>query len=204
MNEQVRSPLDGASVASPLAPQRRRFTAGDLEAMDRSGILGPQERVELIDGEIIIMAAKGPRHEIMRTRLTKFWSRRSPEDLMVASEPALHLEPHNEPEPDIVVFQDVLQAPQVRGDTVLLVVEIADSSLSYDLTVKAALYSRFGVREYWVIDPKACETHIHRDPRGQVYGSVSVASRADLLTPLLAPTLAVRLGDLRLDWDGEG
>ena len=200
MNEHVRQPRFRTSPARPAAPERRRFTAEELEAMDQAGIIGPEERVELIDGQIITMAAKGARHEIVRTRLTSYWSKRVPDDLMIAAASAFRLEPYNQPEPDIIIFPEALQVPDVRGDTVLLVVEIADSSLSSDLEIKGPLYSRYGVREYWVIDPKSHETHRHREPGPDGYARVSIAGHRDLLTPLLVPALAVRLSDLRLDW----
>jgi Uma2 family endonuclease len=199
MNEHVGSKSFQIAKPRPQAPERRRFTGDELEAMDRAGIIGPEERVELIDGEIIALNAKGNRHEIVRSRLTSFWSKHVPDDLMVVSEPAFKLEPHNEPEPDIIIFHDALQVPDVRGDTVLLVVEVSDSSISRDLKIKAPLYARFGVREYWVIDADSHETHIHRDPRPEGYASVTIRARTELLTPLLVPSLVVRLSDLRLD-----
>ena len=182
-----------------VTAERRRFTIDELEAMDRAGILDPEERVELIDGEIITMAAKGNRHEIVRSRLTKFWTQLAPSELFVLSEPAFKLAAHNTPEPDMIIFPDALQVPDVRGDTVLLVVEISDSSLSRDLKIKAPLYARFGVREYWVIDAETHATHMHRDPGPDGYGCVTAHACTDLLTPLLVLALAVRLADLRLD-----
>ena len=135
MNEHIRQSGFAATARRSVEPARRRFTGAELEAMDRAGILGPEERLELIDGDIIAMAAKGARHETMRTRLASYWSKRVPDDLMVASEPPFLLEPHNEPEPDIIIFPEAMQATEVRGSTVLLVVEVSDSSLSYDLKV---------------------------------------------------------------------
>jgi Uma2 family endonuclease len=199
MNEHVSPKTFQVATPRPVEPERRRFTGAELEAMDRAGIIGPEERVELIDGEIIAMAAKGNRHEIVRSRLMNFWARRLPADLSFADEPAFKLEPHNEPEPDIIIFPDALQVPDVRGDSVLLVVEVSDSSLSRDLKIKAPLYARFGVREYWVVDSLTHETHIHRGPSAGGYASVTMAARSDLLTPLLVPSLAVRLSDLRLE-----
>jgi Uma2 family endonuclease len=199
MNEHVSPKTFLVATARPREPERRRFSVAEMEAMDRAGILGPEERVELIDGEIITMAAKGARHEDVRNELTEYWARRLPATLKFAVEPALRLEANYAPEPDIIIFHDGLRASQVRGDSVLLVVEISDSSLSYDLKVKGPKYSAFGVREYWVINADSLETHIHRDPGPAGYASLTVHPRTELLTPLLAPALAVRLSDLRLE-----
>ena len=122
-----------------------------------------------------------------------------PADISFAQEPAFKLEPYNEPEPDIILFPQKLRVFDVRGDTVLLVVEVSDSSISRDLKVKAPLYARFGVCDYWVIDAETHETHVHRDPCPEGYASLTTHPPAELLTPLLVPALAVRLSDLRLD-----
>ena len=144
MNQHIRSsalPLPQEGVAP------RKWTGDEVLAMVRAGILREGDRVELLAGEIIALPPKGARHEIMRNELATFWSDRRPKDVKLAHEPSLHLSPHNEPEPDIILFPASMRVPDVRGDTVLLVVEISDSSLSYDLTVKAPIYAAFGVRE---------------------------------------------------------
>ncbi len=199
MNEHVGPKSFLVGPPRPREPERRRFTGAEMEAMLRAGILHEEERVELIDGEIIALNAKGNRHEIVRTELINYWARRLPEDISFAEEPAFKLAAHNEPEPDIILFPDGMKVYDVRGDSVLLVVEISDSSISRDLKVKAPLYARFGVREYWVIDTETHETHIHREPGPNGYASVTIHPRTERLTPLLVPVLAVRLSDLRLD-----
>ena len=193
MNQHIPSsalPLPQGGVAP------RKWTGDEVLAMVRAGILREGDRIELLAGEIIALPSKGARHEIMRNELVVYWARRLTMDVKFAEEPPLHLSPHNEPEPDIILFPATLRVPDVRGDTVLLVVEIADSSLSYDLTVKAPIYAAFGVREYWVIDPIAVRTTIHRDPGPDGYGSILESAGTDLLTPLAVPALAVRLADL--------
>jgi Uma2 family endonuclease len=164
--------------------------------MLEAGILSRHDRIELIDGEVVVLAAKGARHEVVRNELVVSWARQLPADVKFAEEPPLRLGPHDEPEPDITLFPARLRVPDVRGDSVLLVVEIADTSLSYDLQVKAPLYASYSVREYWVIDAATLETHVHRQP--QATGCAErrlVASTADLV-PLLVPALGVKLADL--------
>ena len=97
MNEHVGPKTFRINPPRPREPERRRFTGDEMEAMLRAGILHEEERVELIDGEIIALNAKGNRHEAVRSRLTSNWSKRVPDDLMVVAEPAFKLEAHNEP-----------------------------------------------------------------------------------------------------------
>ncbi|MFM9938019.1 MAG: Uma2 family endonuclease [Hyphomicrobiaceae bacterium] len=179
-------------------PTRRRFTADELEAMERAGILDAEEKVELIDGEIITMAAKTPRHEDMRTELATHFSERHAGTLKVAQEPAFYLSDHWEPEPDILLFPRHLLVSEVRGDTALLVVEVAVSSLSTELTVKANMYAAHGVREYWVVDAKRLVTHVHRGPGDNGYASVQEIPAGQRIEPLLLPALVLDLADLGL------
>ncbi len=177
-------------------PARRRFTSAEVQAMEESGVLHPDERVELIDGEIITMASKTPRHDDMCEAIVKTWARRLPEDVGFTMDPAFRLSEHWEPEPDIIVFPGRLRPSQVRGETVLLVVEVAVSSLSIDLEIKAPMYAAHGVREYWVVDAKRLVTHVHREPAPEGYASVQVVPADQLVTPLLLPDIALKLADL--------
>jgi len=89
--------------------------------------------------------------------------------------------------------------PDVRGGDALLVVEVADTSLHYDLNTKASTYALYGVREYWVINAVMLFTMVHRQPSGKTWGFVDEVAPASALTPSLVPAFAVSLGTLRLD-----
>lgn len=194
MNQHIRPDTLPIPLPIPLEGVTRRiWTGDDVLAMVRAGILREGDRVELLAGEIIAMPAKGARHEIVRTELATYWGDQRPRHVKIVQQAPLHLAPHDEPEPDIILFPASMRVTDVRGDTVLLVVEIADSSLSYDLTVKAPRYAAFGVREYWVIDPVAVRTTVHRDATAEGYRSIVEVAGDALLTPEAVPALAVRL-----------
>jgi Uma2 family endonuclease len=197
-------PTRATSPSRRAEPERRRFTADELLAMIDGGIIDHQDRVELIDGEIFDMAAKGNRHEIIKTKLTRFWTLADRDGVMVANETPLRLSPHNEPEPDIVVYPLALNSPEVRGDTVLLVVEVSDTTIGHDLGRKARMYAAFGVREYWVVAVNRLVIHVHREPSADGYGNIQALSFGDHATPLLLPSLAIRLTDLAPGWEPDG
>ena len=138
----------------------RAFTIADMERMVEAGILDHQERIELIAGDLVPMCAKGSRHETLKIALNLLWGRACPEGFMFAPEPGLRLDPHNYLEPDFMVFARTKRFVDTMGPDVLLVVEIADSSLDYDLRRKPLVYAAFGVRELWVVD--AARRVIHR------------------------------------------
>ncbi len=199
MNEQTtRQPPRPPTQAAEGLP-RWRWTTEELERMARQGIFGEDDRFELIGGEIVPMSPKGIQHEILRNRLSTFLARRSTPDIEVAYEPQFNLAPDTYTHPDILVYPAALQVPHVRGDTVLLVIEVADSSLPFDLNTKSQLYSTHGVAEYWVINARTRVTTILSEPSTAGFGQKRDVQGNDMLVPMRAPALAVRLNDLRLD-----
>ena len=178
---------------------RRAWTVDEVERMVEVGILREPEPFELIGGELVAMAPKDRRHEVLRTELALYWGTRLGRDLKIASETPLRLGKHDAPEPDLIAFPASLLAPDVRADTVLLVVEVADSSLPADLNTKAPRYAASGVREYWVINARSLLTVVFREPRRNgEYAYRQEFKATETLTPTLAPSLAVRLADLGL------
>jgi Uma2 family endonuclease len=191
-------PVPATTLVADGLP-RRAFTVDEVEHMVQAGILCEPEPFELIGGELVAMAPKDRRHEVLRTELALYWGDRRGRDLKVASEAPLRLGKHDVPEPDLIVFPASLLAPDVRADTVLLVVEIAGSSLPADLNTKAPRYAAAGVREYWVINARTHMTIVFREPHptGE-YGHRQEVEATQTLVPTLAPSLAVRLADLGL------
>ena len=166
-----------------------------------AGILHEDDRFELLGGELVAMNAKGNRHERLKIALNRCWMKAAPPEIAIGPETPLRLDEHNEPEPEFMVFPSAIEPHDVRGATVLLVVEIADSSLGFDLGFKARVYASYGVREYWVINATTLETTVHLQPDAVAasYADVSCCAADVGLTPSLTPVLALRLADLGID-----
>ncbi len=178
---------------------RRAWSVDEVERMLEAGILQEAEPFELIGGELVAMAAKNRAHEVLRTELALYWADRRARGIKIASETPLRLGDYDAPEPDFIVYPASLRAPDVRADTVLLVVEIGDTSLTNDLETKASRYAAAGVREYWVISARSLTTTVHREPRESGdFGIRQDFQATELMTPTLAPCLGVRLADLDL------
>jgi Uma2 family endonuclease len=194
MNRMV-TPTTTAAEGLP----RRRFTVAELEQMTAAGILHEDERIELIGGEIVPMAAKGSQHEVLKTALNIYWARRLPADLLFTSETTFRLSMDTYLEPDFIFYPKAGGWKGLSAATAKLVVEIADTSLSYDLGRKAGLYAGFGVAELWVINAVTREARIHREPTPTGYRSVVDFPPGHRLVPELAPALAVVLAELELE-----
>ena len=194
MNRHLRDTTTNAAEGLP----RRRFTVAELERMTEAGILEEDERIELIGGEIVPMSPKGHQHEILKTALTHYWSPKLAGDLIFATETTFRLTADTYLELDFVFFPKSSGIRGLSAATAKLVVEIADSSLGYDLGRKSALYAGFDIGELWVIDAVKLVTHIHRDPGPEGYRSVTECAANARLVPQALPDLAVTLAQLEL------
>jgi Uma2 family endonuclease len=181
---------------------RRAFTADDLRRMIDAGIIGEDERIELIEGEFVVMAAKGYAHEFVRLALVQSMSDARPKGVWVASEPTVQFADNSVLEPDIVVFprSALMQSNagfiRVAEGGLFLVVEIAVTSLRSDKTRKAPLYARQGVRELWVVDANERKAWVYTGPRAEGWSSIVEVGPQDPLTTAAIPRLTIKLGEL--------
>jgi Uma2 family endonuclease len=196
MNVSTQSRVTRAAEGLP----RRRFTVAEVEAMVAAGVMKEDERIELVGGELVPMSPKGNRHEVVKTALLDRWYRARPQQCNLTPETTFRLSDDTYLEPDIVVYPRAEGLKGLSGPSVLLVVEIADSSLRYDMGRKAALYARFGVRELWVIDAAKLAARVFRAPGDEGFSEVKDFDAAERLLPLAAPdAFALRLDELELD-----
>jgi Uma2 family endonuclease len=171
----------------------------EVEAMVAAGVMEEDERVELIGGELVPMSPKGIQHEVVKRALVDRWIRTRPEEVHLVSETTFRLSEDTYLEPDVVIYPRTSGLRGLTGANALLVVEIADSSLSYDIGRKAALYASFGIRELWVIDAVRLATRVFREPAADGYREAHDSGPADRLVPLIAPeAFALRLDELEL------
>ncbi|MEL6746328.1 MAG: Uma2 family endonuclease [Pseudomonadota bacterium] len=191
--------MSTAALTAPASGDglvRKRWNVADIEAMVAAGILNEKDRLELIDGELIEMSSKGIAHEVLKDDLAEFIYANRPSDVRLTPETTFRLADNEFLEPDFVFRPADMPLAQISGPTVLLVIEIADSSLAFDRGRKAQRYAHFGVRDYWVIDAKSLETHIHRSPAPTGYQHVATVGPNEQLTPLLFDTFSFRLADV--------
>jgi Uma2 family endonuclease len=199
MNEHLRPNRLPATTQAAEGLPRRRWTVAEIEAMVAQGIILEDERFELVGGEVVPMSPKGIRHEIVKRALQQHWFpliAGSPVDLI--TETTLYIGVDEFREPDFLFWPRSIPLGDVTPASALLIVEVADTSLRYDLRTKAPVYARLGVPEYWVIDAITLVTAIHRNPGENGYPPPREARPDELLEPQLAPQLAVRLADLGL------
>jgi Uma2 family endonuclease len=200
MNERFTLPPQRPTTQAADGLPRWCWTVVEVERMAAAGFFTEYDQFELLGGEIVpMMSPAGRRHETIRIKLAHRMARLAREQLMVAQEPQFNLSPDTFVKPDILVHPDAIQTYDLQGADALLVVEVAETSLSYDLKTKSSLYAAHGVREYWVINALTLMTHVHRQPAEAAYAVKEEVPPRDRLIPFLAPELAVSLAELDLD-----
>ena len=167
--------------------------------MVQAGILGEDERVELLDGEVREMSPIGSRHVACVNRLNTLLNRHVQGQAIVSIQNPIHLSDFSEPEPDIAVLHarpDYYDAALPVPDDVLLVIEIADSSLDYDREEKLPRYAQAMIAEVWIIDlvHESLERYVR--PLHGRYAETTTFQRGETVTTNLVTALSVAVSDM--------
>lgn len=182
--------------------KRRRFTVDEYEQMGRAGILGEDDRVELINGEIIEMTPIGHRHAVCVKRLTREFYRIFDDVAVISVQDPVHLGEYSEPQPDLALVNPPADSYLLRHpgpEDILLIVEVADTTAESDRRVKVPLYARTGVREVWLVDLEQETVTIYLDPTLSGYRTARVAPREESLAPSAFPDRLLAVTDILPD-----
>lgn len=182
-----------------FTPARMRISVERYQKMVATGVLTPEDRVELIEGEIVDIAPIGTRHARVTGRLNKLCVLGLGDQAVVRLANPVDLGAFSEPEPDLMLLKPQAQEygdTHPRAEDALLLVEVADSSLAFDQGLKRDLYARHGISEYWVIDANAERVFAYSQPLDGCFLAVRTLRQGDLLSPLAFPTLQIPVADL--------
>ncbi|MBV9267246.1 MAG: Uma2 family endonuclease [Acidobacteriaceae bacterium] len=183
-----------------LEPPRKRWTRAECLALQQSGLLH-QHHLELVEGELIDKLGKKRTH-INALTLIQAWFVEVFGNRFVNAEAPIdvadHDNPVNEPEPDLIVLNRDLanfRSGNPGPQDLHLVLEVADTSLAFDLTTKANVYARAGIIEYWVLDVQSRRLIVHRDPAFGKYSTVMAYGEHESLAPVSAPDATFNIAD---------
>jgi Uma2 family endonuclease len=176
---------------------RHQFSVDDYHRMVEAGILTENDRVELVRGEIIRMSPIGPRHASSVDLLAEWFILRLEKQARVRVQNPSTIESHSEPQPDLVIVRpgDYRRRHPGPEDT-LLVVEVADSSLTYDRRTKMPLYAAAGIPEGWLVNLCENVVEVYREPGPTGYTSVRRAVRGEKVSPLAFPDLVLSVDEV--------
>ncbi len=180
-------------------PRRHRITVDEYHRMAEAGSFAPDARVELIDGVIIDMPPIGSPHAGTVSQLYGSLSRAAGDRAIVRCQLPIQLGEHSEPEPDFALVTPRKSFYKDRHPTehdTLLVIEVSDTTLNSDLQRKMALYARYGIREYWIVDLASSQLHVFRSPAGARYEQTSSIETPGALDITALPGSSVDLSSL--------
>ncbi len=169
---------------------RRKFTVKQYHQMIEAGILTENDRVELLRGEIVEMASIGRRHAACVNRLTELFVLRLAQAVIVGVQNPVELEDNSEPQPDIALLRrrdDFYEAGHPQSEDVLLLVEVADTTIEFDREVKIPLYAESGISEVWLVDLNGQCLEVYRQPLSNSYQSIQKYYRGQSLTLQAVP-----------------
>lgn len=180
-------------------PTRKRFTVQEYYRMAEAGILDPNVRTELIDGEVILMPPMGDPHAGNVDRGNAVLNRLLGDVAVIRVQSHVQLDEHQQPEPDLAVLRPradfYTNGPPTPPD-IFLIMEVADTTLRYDRRTKGPLYARAGIPEYWLHDVNAATLTVFRDPSPDGYRSEQTLRRGDRIAPLAFPDREIAVSEL--------
>jgi Uma2 family endonuclease len=184
----------GSLLARFPSVPRRLLTADEYHRMEEAGILHEDDRVELVEGELVAMAPIGSAHADTVNILSRLLILSVGDRGVVAIQNPIRLDARNEPQPDFAVVRsrpDGYRSALPGPDDVLLIIEVADSSLDYDRGPKRALYARHNITELWIVSLAAGEVEVHRSPVGENYTAVTRVGASETLEIAALPGIKI-------------
>jgi Uma2 family endonuclease len=186
-------------MAVEVAATRRRFTRKEYYRMAEVGILGEDDRVELIEGEIVEMSPIGRLHRAFVGNLIQLLAVRLAGHAIVWAQNPIVLTEDTEPQPDIAVLRNrglSYKEREAHAEDVLLLVEVADTSLAYDRTTKRRLYAEAGIPEYWIVDCTTETVEVFRDPGPDGYRDIARGTGPTTLALQAFPEIELTLREI--------
>lgn len=187
------------SMALPPEVARRRFTAAEYHQMAEAGILTAAERVELIEGEIVQMTPIGRRHALCVASLTSRLVPALAGRALLWPQNPIVLPNDTEPQPDIVLLRPPMERyadVDATAPDILLLIEVADSSLRYDRLVKRPLYARAGIPEVWIVDVGGDAIEVCRRPSPAGYAEMQRVGGGGVVSPEAFPDVVLSLDEI--------
>lgn len=178
---------------------KHRITVDAYYRMGETGIIAPDARVELIDGEVIDMAPIGSAHGGTVKKLNRLLTLALGDRAVISVQDPVRLGEASEPQPDVMVLRprgDMYTGSHPSPADVLLVIEVADTSLEFDRSVKVPLYARHGIAEVWLVDLQNQLLTIHREPKDGIYRDTRTTGAPGTMELSQLPGASVDLGSL--------
>lgn len=186
-------------MSTTFTPTRTRITTNRYQMMVATGVLTKYDRIELIEGDMLDMAPMGTKHSAITSRLHELFVLAVSRSATVVSGGPMNLGEFSQPQPDLMLLKrraDFYSGKTPEATDVLLLIEVSDSSLSFDQGVKLNLYARYGVAEYWVVDVEGRRVVTYREPTAKGYVRKTELQAPDAVAPQAIPGIKIVMGEI--------
>jgi Uma2 family endonuclease len=185
---------------SIITPVRKHLTdINEWRKLGEANIFAPDSRIELIEGEIFEMAPIGFNHAGHLKSINKLFTKLVPDNLFTSVQDPLQLGDLSEPEPDFMLLKPDADGYKTRhpvADDVLLLIEVADSSLNFDQNQKLRLYALHNIPEYWLLNLNDNCLEVYLKPKGEVYAEKTTLYQGDIVTLSQLPEITIKISDI--------
>ncbi|ACB49703.1 unknown [Crocosphaera subtropica ATCC 51142] len=175
----------------------RKFNVNEYHKMAETGILTPEDRVELIKGEIIAMSPIGRKHAATVNRLNQLLCQKFYNKVIVSVQNSIRLDNYSEPQPDIVLLKprsDFYESKIPEPEDIYLLIEVADSTIKYDQDVKLPLYAESKISEVWIVNLNNKTLEVYRQPQNKTY--VEQKKNVQSISPIAFPETTLTINDI--------
>ncbi len=182
-----------------FTPTRMRITTDRYQKMVATGVLTKYDRIELIEGEMLNMAPIGPKHATVADRLARLFMLAVHDAAIVSCGRPVNLGDFSDPQPDVMLLKPRLDDygnAHPNAADVLLLIEVSDSTLTFDQSTKLSLYARYGVSEYWVVDVEGKRIVVYREPAAKGYVRKLEFSAPNAISPQAFPDVEVAVREI--------
>jgi Uma2 family endonuclease len=186
-------------MSAVFTPTRARISTERYQKMVGAGVLTKDDRLELIEGDMLNMAPIGVKHSAITTRLNELFILAVSRSATVVVGGPVNLGEFSEPQPDLMLLKrraDFYSGKIPEAEDVLLLIEVSDSSLAFDQSVKLNLYARYGVAEYWVVDVEGRRLVTYREPTAKGYVQKLEFAGPESVTPQAFPGIKIAVGEI--------
>src|ERR1700678_2253679 len=180
-------------------PERTRISAERFDKMIAAGVLTKYDRVELIEGDMSSERGVTPPHSAITARLNELLVLSVGRSVTVSPCGSVRLGDFSVPQPDLMLLkrrEDFYFGRRPAASDVLLLIEVSDSSFAYDQSTKHALYARYGIEEYWVVDVQGERVYVCGEPAGEGYARIVECTPGDIISPRAVPAVQIKVGTL--------
>ena len=188
-----------ATPPRPAQPSRRRFTVAEYYAMAEAGILARDERVELLDGDVITMPPIGDWHASKVMRINNSVLPTVQGRAIVSVQGPVRLDDSSEPEPDVMLLRwrdDFYEGGHPGPADVLLLIEVSDTTVDYDRGAKLAAYAAAGIPEVWITSRRDRRIESYADPTGDEYATVRYYGAGESISPRAFPDVVLQVDQI--------